>query len=677
MGYELREYTHCPPLELVWDAIENVVSRSELRAAVASLSQVLPPPDADPDGEWRARLVERLPAVRGFVPLLCRFIDFGATVEAAPVLAAVAALPELLQARASKRVPAGWLDARRVATELVPAGWWERLVFPMNRPDGTVAKAAYTFCMLEQFHRHLVRRNIFARVSARWADPRAAQLLDGQAWATAKGPALNALGLPEQPGELLAAAAAELDAAWRRTADGFAGTHALLLDDQGRLHAAALPAVPDPLSLIDLRRRVEAMLPTVDLPELVLEVMGWHPGFGAAFTAASGGTGRLEDLAISLAAALCKQALNVGYTPIAAATPALARGPELPAPGELRRRQRSAHHGTGPDPAGPGLGRWLVAAVDGMRFVVPVRSIHTRPNPRYFGQRRRGATWLNMISDQAVGTAGRVVAGTPRDSLHLIDLIYSQDGGRRPEVVITDTGSYSDIVFGLLTLLGFDYRPALADLPDAKLWRTDPAADYGPLNPAARGRIDLDRVAAHWPDILRVVASIHTATVTAHDVLRVLSRGGNFTQLGEAIAYYGRIFKTRHVLACVDVATGEPYRREIKGMRNLQEGRHALARHIFHGRQGELYQAYREGMEDQLGALVLILNCVTLWNTVYLNAALEHLRNQGHPVLDTDVAHLSAYLRGHVNVHGYYSFVAPTRQGLRMLRDSDATEELA
>jgi len=171
-----------------------------------------------------------------------------------------------------------------------------------------------------------------------------------------------------------------------------------------------------------------------------------------------------------------------------------------------------------------------------------------------------------------------------------------------------------------------------------------------------------------------VVASIHTATVTAHDVIRVLSRGGNLTQLGEAIAHYGRIFKTRHVLACVDVAAGEPYRREIKGMRNLQEGRHALARHIFHGRHGELYQAYREGMEDQLGALGLILNCVTLWNTVYLNAALDQLRSQGHPALDTDVAHLSAYLRGHVNVHGHYSFVAPTRQGLRMLRDPDAEE---
>ncbi len=33
-------------------------------------------------------------------------------------------------------------------------------------------------------------------------------------------------------------------------------------------------------------------------------------------------------------------------------------------------------------------GGGLVAAVDGTRFVVPVRSIDARPNPKYFGRKR-------------------------------------------------------------------------------------------------------------------------------------------------------------------------------------------------------------------------------------------------------------------------------------------------
>jgi Tn3 transposase DDE domain len=73
---------------------------------------------------------------------------------------------------------------------------------------------------------------------------------------------------------------------------------------------------------------------------------------------------------------------------------------------------------------------------------------------------------------------------------------------------------------------------------------------------------------------------------------------------------------------------------------------------MFHGRKGELRHGYREGMEDQLGALGLILNTITLWNTVYLDHALEQLRATGYPVLDADVARLSPYMRRHINFHG-------------------------
>lgn len=231
-------------------------------------------------------------------------------------------------------------------------------------------------------------------------------------------------------------------------------------------------------------------------------------------------------------------------------------------------------------------------------------------------------------------------------------------------------------VFGLLQLLGFEYRPALADIPDQWLWRGDYRASYGPLDVAARGKLDLDKIVRHWPDIVRVVGSTHTGAVRAYDVVRMLQRDGHPTPLGEAIAHYGQIFKSLHVLAFID---DEAYRRDIKGIRNLQEGRHDLAqkrRRIFHGRKGELYQRYHAGMEDQLGALGLVLNCVVLWNTVYIDAALEQLRAAGHPVADDDVARLSPFMRNHLNVLGAYSFSLPDMPGgLRELRDPDTLDE--
>lgn len=144
-----------------------------------------------------------------------------------------------------------------------------------------------------------------------------------------------------------------------------------------------------------------------------------------------------------------------------------------------------------------------------MRFVVPVSSVYARPNPKHFG-RRGGATWLNMINDQAAGLGGKVVAGTPRDSLYVLDVLYDRDGGKRPEMIVTDTASYSDIVFGLLTLAGFAYAPQLADLPDQKMWRIDRTADYGAFQDAARSRVDLARIERRWEDILRIIGSIHT-----------------------------------------------------------------------------------------------------------------------------------------------------------------------
>ena len=77
-------------------------------------------------------------------------------------------------------------------------------------------------------------------------------------------------------------------------------------------------------------------------------------------------------------------------------------------------------------------------------------------------------------------------------------------------------------------------------------------------------------------------------------------------------------------------------------------------------------------MEDTLGALGLVLNCVTLWNTVYLDRALTQLRAAGYPALDADVARLSAYLRRHINIHGHYTVALPDLGGRhRVLRDPD------
>src|SRR5664280_977897 len=408
--------------------------------------------------------------------------------------------------------------------------------------DGAVNRHAYTFAVLEQFWRHPKRRDVYKRQSTKWRNPQA-RLLEGGAWEAIRSDVLTTLGLPEDPGALLAEHARSLDAAYREVGGRLAVNTEVRVDDAGKIHLTGVKAVEEPPSLVDLRARTTGMLPRVDLPEVILEVMSWEPQLAAAFTAASGGRSRLKDLEVSIAACLAAHSMNVGYRPIAKkGAPALERS-RLSHVFQNYFRPETIGVANAPlvaRQAGLRLaqcwGGGLVAAVDGMRFVVPIPAVFARPNRKFFGA-RRGMTWLNVINDQGIGRGAKVVSGTVRDSLHMVDVIVG-----------SDTGSYSDLVFGLLELLGISYRPALADLPDQKGWRISPDTDYGPLNTFARGRIDLRKIRRNWDDILRVVASIYTGTVRAYDVVTMLQRDGHPTALGEAIASYGRIFKSLHIL---------------------------------------------------------------------------------------------------------------------------------
>ena len=92
------------------------------------------------------------------------------------------------------------------------------------------------------------------------------------------------------------------------------------------------------------------------------------------------------------------------------------------------------------------------------------------------------------------------------------------------------------------------------------------------------------------------------------------------------------------------------------------------------------FTPYREGQEDQLGAMGLVVNAIVLWNTIYMDAALRQLRNEGYPVRDEDVARLSPTMRPHINMLGRHSFILPeavARGELRPLRDPRQTMDEA
>lgn len=220
--------------------------------------------------------------------------------------------------------------------------------------------------------------------------------------------------------------------------------------------------------------------------------------------------------------------------------------------------------------------------------------------------------------------------------------------------------------------------PRIADIGGARYWRIDPTADYGPLNGIARHRINTRLIAESWEDILRLAGSLKLGVVQAMSVMRTLQIGDKPTKLAQAIAELGRIDKMIHAPTFIN---DEDKRRRTLIQLNRGEERHKLARAVFHGKRGELRQRYREGQEDQLGALGLVLNVIVLWNTLYINAALQQLEAEGFPIRPEDVAHLSPLVFDHINLLGRYAFSVPdsvARGELRQLRNpADAIEDAA
>ncbi|WP_026554682.1 Tn3 family transposase [Arthrobacter sp. 35W] len=658
-------------VETVWARLERIAAREQITRYAEKVGELVP--DASGlEGAMRVQVARRYRTVAPFLGLLATALPLRATTAGQPVLDALAGLADLRGRRQLRR--------EDVNEALVSAAW-QAAVF--GRDGVEVDREAWVLCVLEQLRIYLRRRDVFASPSSRWCDPRA-QLLDGEQWQQVRDRALTGLGLEGPVAEHLSSRLEMLDTAWRALAveleeSGSEGPVRLEpsgKDGRIRLAVDRLDALDIPDSLRELREQVAGMLPRVDLPELLLEVHSWT-GFLDAYTHIGQSKARMEDLPRSVAALLVAEACNVGLTPvIAEGHPALTRDRLGHVDANyLRTETHAAANATliqaqGGIPVAQVWGGGLLASVDGLRFVVPVRTINAAPNPKYFGQ-KHGLTWFNAVNDQVAGIGATVVPGTVRDSLYVLDTILNLDGGPRPEMITSDTASYSDMVFGIFALLGYRFSPRIAALSDQRLWRAAlPGAaenDYGPLNEVARNRINPSRITTHWEDMTRVAASLATGTVRAYDLLRMLSRDGNPSPLGAAITEYGRIDKTIHLLALINPAD-ETYRRTTNTQLTVQESRHRLARTIFHGRRGQIHQRYREGQEDQLGALGLVLNAVVLWNTRYTDAAVTALREAGHQVRDTDIARLSPLGDQHINMLGRYAFTTTTPTGLRPLR---------
>lgn len=656
------------PLDAWRAAVFETLPRTHIDEAVKKVSSLARPTGARPYtellGNWRR-------AKRLFGNIIGR-IDLAASPGGQPVLQAMAYLQNTKDWNKS--------TMRDAPTDAIPKPWRAYVL----DGDGTVCDPrAYVFATIEAWHKAVKRRDIFASKGIRYADPRVG-LLKGRDWDNAKGTVCRTLGVNLDGNREVTHLTECLHQTFTRVSVNAPDNHDLMFkhtNGKPRISIGKLDRLPEPDSLLALRRQVHALMPKAGIPDILLEVMR-TTGFAKAFTHLNERPTKMRGFETSLCAALIAQACNIGFEPLARTdSPALRRrrlswvSQNFIRPQTLSAASAMIVSVHSQLPITQNWGDGKVASADGMRFLAPKSAIHAGPNPKYFG-RGRGVTWYNMISDQYSGLGASVVPGTLRDSLAVLALLLDQETELEPNQIMTDSAAYSDAIFGLFWLLGYKFCPRLADIGGARLWRVDKTANYGTLGAVAEGRVNIKLIIENWEDLIRLAGSLKLGHLKAAGVMRILQVRDKPTTLAKALVQLGRLIKTMHILNYIDDAD---FRRKILIQLNRQEFRHKLARKIYHGERGEVRNALKYGQEEQLGALGLALNAVVHWNAIYMQEALNNLEAKGVIIDPADIARLSPILWRHINFLGRYEIALPEsveRGELRPLRNPTSEWDL-
>ncbi|MDN6125720.1 MAG: Tn3 family transposase [Lactiplantibacillus plantarum] len=532
---------------------------------------------------------------------------------------------------------------------------------------------------IEQLMHGLKRHDIYVTQSERYTDPMAC-LIDQTTWQSQKAILIQQLNLPETGSAAVEMLETDLNLSYQETLKNWPDSAMARIEQVGghdKIVVAKLRKTREHKDEAAFRNRVRRLIPKIDLSDLLLE-MNQQLQLTHCFTHLNAGETKMKHVDISILAVLLAEACNIGLSPVAKKTDRNLKHDRLlyvdhqylrlDTLSAANHRIIKAHRQL---KTAQIWGDGQMASADGIRYVTPQRSLYSRSNPKYFG-RGRGITFYNFVSDQYIGFHGMVVAGTLRDSLYLLEGFLNQTSDLEPQQIMTDTAGYSDLVFGLFGLLGFQFSPRIANNQGTKLWRCDPQADYQILNGVSQNRINRQLIADNWDDILRVAGSLKSGKVNATELTQALQREGHPTQLGKAITEYGKVYKTKHQLRYL---SDEGYARQILEQLNKGEARHALCRNIFYGRKGKLYQTYFDGMEEQLNALSLVTNAIIYWNTVYMEAIIAKMKTEGYQCDDEMIGKLSPLMFEHINFIGQYTFQYDEALADGQLRPLDTLEE--
>jgi TnpA family transposase len=177
--------------------------------------------------------------------------------------------------------------------------------------------------------------------------------------------------------------------------------------------------------------------------------------------------------------------------------------------------------------------------------------------------------------------------------------------------------------------MGFKFAPRISSSLDRNLYTYQPVSDQGPLNELIAPPVRAKYIIEHWEEMQRVASSLRHGSVSASLLMRRLRAYSRQNRLASALTELGKLERTSFLL---DYFQDEALRRRILIGLNKGEALHALARQLFSGKHGELWDRAFEDQMYRASCLHLIMAAIATWNAVYLSQAVEELKKRGEVV---------------------------------------------
>lgn len=626
------------------------ITPEDLKAAITDSNRLARPAQDESYDYFTARYSY----IRQFAPTFLEMFSFQSNREQDPLLEAVALLYQL-NTTGKRQVP----DTAPMTFVTAP---WKSY---MQDEDGQIQRHYYEMCVLWELRNALRSGNLWVEGSRRYADPES-YLIPKEKWPSMRAEFCQMMSLPEQATEQLNDLNQQLDSEMTQFMETLQYQPDVRLVDE-RIVLSPLEAQEQSKQLKKLKSQISRCLPKIDLTDLLIEV-DLLTGFSDHLVHTGGHQTRSQETKRYLYATLLAQACNLGPK-------AMAKGADLSyerllwhnnwfiEESNLTKANTTLvnyHHQL---PLTQSWGGGTLSSSDGQRFPVAVKNTQAVALPKYFGY-GKGVTFYTWLSDQFSQYGSKVIPSTRRDSTYVFDGIKDNETELKILEHTTDTAGFTEVIFSIFDLCGLRFSPRIRDLGSQTLYRFKSKPDKL-LKPLFEGRIKPKRIIDDWDEMLRVAASLEYGYVTSSLLMSKLSSFPEPNRLLQAFQEYGRLVKTIYILRYYNSLD---HRRRVKRQLNKGEAIQSLRRFLVVARQGELRQRYQEGLENQASCLTVVTNAVVIWNTVYLQAALDYIERQGYRVTKEDRARLSPARHEHINPHGRIIFDIEKTQALKGLR---------